>query len=537
MLVPRGRYCIRRKPTFDRRAGLVCNVGMSEPASTNLPDTPHARLVAALRENAVLDSIGSTLAWDEQTQLPPAGTDLRADQLSLMARLDHERGTDPRLGELISAAEEAARGLPEDSDEATTAREARRDFDRATKLPASLVEEMARAAVQGHAAWVQARRNNDFKAFQPYLEVNMRLKQQEADCVGYEKDRYDALLDDYEPNETAAGVERVFGGFKDELIDLVGRIQQSGRQPRVDILERSFPVEQQTVLSRMAAEAVGFDFESGRLDIAVHPFCSGVGPGDTRLTTRYDERDVGNSFFSTLHEAGHGMYEQGLPKAQYFGTGCGESVSLGIHESQSRMWENLVGRSRPFWEFFWPKAQGMFASLRDVTMDEWLGAVNAIRPSFIRTEADEATYNLHILLRYELEQAMLREDLSIADLPGAWDEKMRKYLGITPPEPSKGVLQDVHWSSGSIGYFPTYTLGNLYGAQFFEAARRDLGDLDAMFARGEFAPLLSWLREKIHHQGRRYTARQLAQRITGRDLNHEPLMNHLKRKAAEYYGV
>jgi carboxypeptidase Taq len=510
---------------------------MTSP-DTKRPETPHARLCAYLREKEILGSIASNIGWDEQTQLPKGGTDLRADQSSLLARMSHEQGTDPRLGELISAAEEAAKGLAADSDEATTAREARRDYDRATKLPADLVEEMARAQVQGHAAWVEARKTNDFKMFQPHLATTIRLKQREAQCIGYKTNPYDALLDDYEPGETAAGVEKAFNGFKAELIDLVGRIRESGRKPRTDLLERSFPVEQQKAMSRMAAEAVGFDFESGRLDIAVHPFCSGLGPGDTRMTTRYDEHDVGNSFFSTLHETGHGLYEQGLRKREYFGTGCAESVSLGIHESQSRMWENLVGRSRAFWQFFWPKMQGMFKqSLGDVKMEDWLGAVNAIRPTFIRTESDEATYNLHILMRFELEQAMLRDELPLGDVPGAWDEKMRGYLGVTPPEPSKGVLQDVHWSSGYVGYFPTYTLGNLYAAQFFEAARKDLGDLDGMFARGEFAPLLNWLREKIHHQGRRYTARQLAQRITGKDLSHEALMSHLKRKAAEYYGV
>lgn len=510
------------------------------PSATNAPasnGTVHSRLAGILRENAVFASVASTMSWDEQTQLPKAATDLRADQSSLLARLSHERATDPKLGELIAAAQEAAQKLPPDSDEATTARDARRDFDRATKLPPDLAEELARAEVQGHAAWVQARKNNDFKAFQPHLATTIRLKQREAECVGYKSNPYDALLDDYEPDETADGVEKVFGAFKAELIDLVGRIKQSPRKPRTDILERSFPIEKQKELTRMAAEAVGFDFNAGRLDIAVHPFCSGLGPGDTRMTTRFDEHDVGNSFFSTLHEAGHALYEQGLPKQKYFGTGCSTYVSLGIHESQSRMWENLVGRSRAFWEFFWPRTQPMFSALKDVKMDEWLGAVNAIRPSFIRTEADEATYNLHILMRFELEQAMLRGDLKPGELPGAWDEKMRGYLGITPPVPSKGVLQDVHWSAGLMGYFPTYTLGNLYGAQFFEAARREVGDLNAMFARGEFAPLLDWLRRKIHHVGRRYSARQLVKNVTGADLSPRPLMEHLKRKASEFYGV
>ena len=275
-----------------------------------------------------------------------------------------------------------------------------------------------------------------------------------------------------------------------------------------------------------------------RLDVAVHPFCSGLGPGDTRMTTRYDERDLANSFFSTLHETGHALYEQGLPKDSYFGTGPGESISLGIHESQSRLWENLVGRRRSFWEHFWPTLRATFRdALWEVSMDEFLFAVNDIHPSFIRTESDEATYNLHILLRFELEQALLADQLNPGDLPGAWDEKMQQYLGIRPPEMSKGCLQDVHWSIGLIGYFPTYTLGNLYAAQLFEAARWELGDLDEMFARGEFTPLLDWLRRRIHHVGRRYSATDLIQHITGQPLSPAPLMAHLKRKAAEFYGV
>ena len=500
-------------------------------------DSPHLNLARVLRENAVFASVGGTLGWDEQTQLPDAATALRADQSALLAKLSHQRRTDPELGDLISAAEAAAENLPSEGDEATTARDARRDFDRATKLPADLVEEMARAEVEGHHAWVAARAANDYAAFEPHLATTIRLKQREAQCVGYQADLYDALLDDYEPGETTAGVRRVFDGLRDDLIDLVGRIADSGRRP-TDVLRGDFPVAQQRELSTAVAKAVGFDFAAGRLDVAVHPFCTGLGPGDTRMTTRFDPRDLGNSFFSTLHETGHALYEQGLPKATQFGTGPAQSISLGIHESQSRMWENLVGRSRAFWQHFWPTTQKHFKSaLWDVSLDEFLFAVNDVRPSFIRTESDEATYNLHVLLRFELEQALLQGDLATKDLPAAWDERMRSYLGVVPLEPAQGCLQDVHWSAGLMGYFPTYTLGNLYAAQFFEAARWELGDLDAMFAKGEFAPLLGWLRGKIHHVGRRKTARQLVKDVTGQDLNPAPLMSHLKRKASEFYGV
>lgn len=508
-----------------------------------MPDTPHARLATRLRENAIFGSVASTIGWDEQTQLPDEATDLRADQSSLMARLAHERRTDPALGDLIAAAEEAVatQGLASDTTEATTARDARRNFDRATKLPGDLVEELARAEVIGHAAWIKARQAEDFASFQPSLQRMLDLKRREAECVGYEDNPYDALLDDYEPGETAAGVAAVFAELKDELIDLVARIKESGKTAPREILERHYPTDRQRELSIRAAKAFGFRFEAGRLDVAVHPFCTGLGPGDTRMTTRFDEHDLGNSFFSTLHETGHALYEQNLPKAEYFGTGCAESISLGIHESQSRLWENLVGRGRAFWEHYYPTATELFPdALGGVPLDDFLFAVNDVRPSFIRTESDEATYNLHVLLRFELEQTLLKGSLDVADVPGAWNDLMETYLGVTPPKPSLGCLQDVHWSAGLFGYFPTYTLGNLYSAQFFDQATKDLGgetQRDRMFARGEFGPLLEWLRTNIHHVGRRRSARDLVKHVTGSDLSARPLLDYLDRKASEFYDI
>ena len=503
---------------------------------------PHSALAARLRQDAVFASIGSTLGWDEQTQLPAKAVDLRADQSAMMAELSHKRRTDPVLGDLISAAEEAASGLPADSTEAATAREARRDFDKATKIPADLVAAIARAEVTGHAAWVQARKADDFAGFAPSLTAMFDLQRRVADAVGSPSgDRYDALLDDYEPDETAGNVEKVFAELKDSLVDLVGRIADSGRTPRRDLLSRHYPADPQMEFSRRAATACGFDFDAGRIDTAVHPFCTGLGPGDTRMTTRFDENDLGNSFFSTLHETGHALYEQNLPKHEHFGTGPGESVSLGIHESQSRLWENLVGRGRPFWEHSYPVAQELFPdALGGEPLDDFLFAVNDVRPSFIRTESDEATYNLHVLLRFELERALLSGNLSTGDLPGAWDEKMRGYLGVVPDRVSLGCLQDVHWSAGLIGYFPTYTLGNLYSAQLYEAATRDLGgegERDAMYARGEFGPLLDWLVSNVHRHGRRYGARALVEKVTGEPPSARPLLDHLNRKAAELYGV
>jgi carboxypeptidase Taq len=504
------------------------------------PTQAHDSLVRELRETALLASVGSLLDWDERTQMPPAGGEHRAGQASLLARLVHERLTSPRVGGLL---DEVQAGLPKsgpgaDSDAAVNVRETRRRYDRARKLPASLVEELARTTVLAQQAWDQAKKANNFPGFRPWLEKVLHLKRQEAACVGAASGNpYDALLDEYEPGETAAGLKRTFDALRPPLVELVRRIVDSGRKAPAEILERHYPAVAQQRLARDAAAAVGFDFSAGRLDVSAHPFCSGIGPGDTRMTTRYDEQYFGDAFFGTLHETGHGLYDQGLPP-EHFGTPLGDAVSLGIHESQSRMWENLVGRGRPFWRLFLPKARALFPqALEGVSEDDWYFAVNDVRPSLIRTEADEATYNLHVMLRFELEQAMLRGEVSADDVPAAWNEKMCEYLGQTPPDDTRGCLQDIHWSAGLVGYFPTYTLGNLNAAQFFEAARRDVGDLDAMFARGEFAPLLAWLREKIHRHGRRYTARDLARRVTGKDLSAEPLLRHLRGKAAELYRV
>jgi carboxypeptidase Taq len=494
-------------------------------------------LLTTLREITTLDSVGSLLSWDEQTQMPERGAELRAKQASLVARMSHEQFTSPRIGEMLDeiAGSDAARDAQRDV--AVNVREIRRQYDRARKVPASLVEEISRTGVLAQQAWVGARKNSDYQAFEPWLAKMLDLKRQEANCVGFKEHIYDALLDPYEPNETAAGVRKVFEALRGPLVELVGRITQSPRKAPVEILERRYPAQAQAALARDAAERIGFDFASGRLDVSVHPFCSSMGPGDCRMTTRYDEQNFADAFFGVLHETGHALYNQGLPP-DHWGSPLGEFISLGIHESQSRMWENLVGRSRSFWAYYFPKAREAFPeALRDVSLEQFVFAVNDVRPSFIRTESDEATYNLHVLLRFELEQAMLSGDLSPKDVPGAWNERMRKYLGIAPPDDARGCLQDIHWSHGAIGYFPTYTLGNLYAAQFFEQARKDVGDLDARFAKGEFTPLLSWLRENVHRHGKRHSARELVQRVTGRDLSPEPLLRHLSTKARDLYAV
>jgi carboxypeptidase Taq len=504
-------------------------------AAMSNAETAYRELMELLKEVAVFGSIGSLLGWDERVQMPDKGAEHRSNQSSLLARKVHEQFTSPRIDDLLRIVESG--DLSSDGDVGANVRETRRQYDRATKLPGTLVEEMAKTEVLAQQAWAEARKKNDFLAFQPWLEKWLHLKKQQANCYGYTGHLYNALLEDFEPGETVENLSVVFESLRAPLIELIGKIVSSGRKAPLEILERHYPADTQAKLAREAAAAVGFDFNAGRLDISTHPFCTGIGPGDTRMTTRYDEKYFGDAFFGVLHETGHGLYDQGLP-ANHFGSPMGEAISLGIHESQSRMWENLVGRSRSFWKFFMPKARAVFPDqLKDVTDDQWYFAINDVRPSLIRTESDEATYNLHILIRFELEKAMLTGDLKVAELPAAWNEKMRKYLGVEVPDDTRGCLQDIHWSGGAMGYFPTYTLGNLYAAQFFEQARKDLGDLDAQFATGNFTPLLGWLREKIHSQGKRYRATELVKRVTGKGLSAEPLLAHLKRKAAEVYGV
>ncbi len=493
-------------------------------------------LCAHLRQTALLDAAQSLLMWDERTKLPPAGGQYRAEQISYLAGLIHQRQTAPELGECLAELADSEFAADAHSDTGAVVRHARRDFDRRTKLPQKLVEELAHLAVVGEQTWAEARRDNDFARFQPLLERMIGLKRDEAEALGYDDVPYDALLDDYEPGATAAEVAPVLAGLRAALVPIVDQIVAADGSPRT-LPDRSYPIGLQAAFGRRAAEAIGFDFGAGRLDVTVHPFCTGLGPNDTRITTRYDEHEPLGGLFGTLHEAGHGIYDQGLPTDAH-GLPTGEAVSLGIHESQSRMWENFVGRSRAFWEHFFPQAQTTFApALDDVSLDAFYTAANAVRPSLIRTEADEVTYNLHILVRFELEQVLLTGDLAVADLPGAWNEKYREYLGIDPPNDAGGVLQDVHWAAGLFGYFPTYALGNLYAAQFLATARDQLGDLDAMFRRGEFQPLRDWLREHIHRHGRRYSAAELAERITGRPLSHEALIDHLRTKFLPLYGL
>jgi len=498
-------------------------------------------LVDRLRRKALMQSCGSVLSWDEQTYMPAGGAEHRADQLALLSGEAHAQATDSALGGLIAELESAAPGELGEADgpQAATLREARRAYDRANCLPRRLVEDLSRVTTMAQQAWVSARREQDFVAFLPFLEKVVALKREEAAAIGFAEggEPYDALLEDFEPGATSAWVESVFTPLRLATVELLDAIRGSSVELPVDILTRSYPVEAQREFGRSAAKRIGFSFDQGRLDEAPHPFCSGFGPGDCRLTTRYDEHHFPGAFFGTLHESGHGIYEQGLDRTAY-GTAGGESCSLGIHESQSRMWENFVGRGEPFWEFLFDDARSAFpTALGGESRERFVAAINDVRPSMIRVEADEVTYNLHIMMRFELERALIAGTLEPADVATAWNETFTRDFGITPANDSEGCLQDIHWSAGLLGYFPTYALGNMYAAQFFDAAESAVGPLDSQFAAGDFRPLKEWLNREIHQRGRQFRANVLVKVVTGNELSHEPLVKHLSERFRKIYQV
>lgn len=499
--------------------------------------TSYDALCQHTRETALLSSIRGLLDWDERTKMPPAAGAYRAEQAAFVAGEIHKRQTAPQVGDWLAELADSPLASDPQSDAGTVIRELQRQYDKKTRLPQALVEELTRTAALGEQKWVEARKADEFSMFQPLLERMLELKRQEAAALGYKDTPYDALLDDYEPHATTAEVGTVLAELREALTPLVQEIVGSGRRPDTTVLKGAFPASVQESFGKEISAAIGFDYNAGRLDTTAHPFCGGAGPGDVRLTTRYNESDFADGFFSILHEAGHGMYEQGLP-CEHYGLPTGEAVSLGIHESQSRMWENQVGRSRAFWEHVLPRAKQAFPeALDDASLDGFYAAINEVQPSLIRVDADEVTYNLHILIRFELERAMIEDNLQADDLPGAWREKYHTYLGIAPPSDADGALQDVHWSAGLFGYFPTYSLGNLYSAQFFAKANADLGDQRPAFRRGDFAPLLAWLRENIHRHGQRYMAAELIQHVTGRPLSHAAWIEQMRAKYGELYGL
>jgi carboxypeptidase Taq len=478
-----------------------------------------------LQEMAKYGSALAVLDWDEQTYMPEKGRAFRGDVKALISSDLHKRATSKEFVTMVKQLHEPKFFDTLTDDEKVIVRETWKDVEKALKIPAQFVEEFSILSTKAFGAWADARQKSDFKLYLPYLEKIIEMKKKEAELVGYKGTPYNALLDDYEPNLTVDELDGLFIPIAAELAKLV---KNASKKPKVTLPSIKYPIAQQEKLNHEVVKALGYDLTAGRIDVSPHPFTTGFHPTDVRITTRYDEDDFWVSLGSTVHEAGHGLYEQGLPVAE-FGTPLGEAVSLGIHESQSRSWENQVGRSLEFCEYLITLLPKYFPDVK-YSAKELHAWLNRVEPSLIRVESDETTYNLHIILRYEIERDLMEGTLAVKDLPKAWNSKMKQYLGIDVPDDAHGVLQDVHWSYGAIGYFPTYSLGNIYAAQLFHKAKNELPNLEAEFAKGEFGKLLQWLRSNIHKQGSRYYPQDLIKKVTGEGINSKYLLDYLKSK-------
>ncbi len=488
---------------------------------------------------AQVSDLGRTLrllGWDQETMMPRGGAQARAEQLSTIARIAHERFTEDGIGGLLEQIGPYEDSLDPESDEASLIRVTRRDFAKAVRVPTDLEAEMTRAASMGQSAWFEARAESDFSKFLPFLERNVELKHRYIECFDPADEPYDILLDDYEPGMTTAEVRAIFDRVKERLVPLISAAREHANEVDDACVYGDFAVERQKEFVLTVIERFGFDPGSWRIDLAPHPFATNFSVNDVRITTRYSPHHL-TGLFAAMHECGHGLYEHGAsPLLER--TPLAGGVSLGLHESQSRLWENLIGRSRPFWRHFYPSLREAFPeALGVVDEDAFYRAVNVVKPSLIRVEADEATYNLHVILRFELEQEILAGTVELRDLPEAWNARMKEYLGVDVPDDAQGVLQDIHWSGGTIGYFPTYALGNVMSVQIWEAARSAIGDLDAQVEAAEFGELREWLRENLHRHGRKFTPNETLARVVGGPIDPEPYLRYLETKVGSIYGL
>ncbi len=494
-----------------------------------------SRLTELLHTVADIRAAKAVLEWDQETYMPSGAAEGRACQIATLERVAHERFTSDEAGALLEAAEQESVGLDPDSNAACLVRSTRRDFNRLVKLPLRLVTDLAETSALALEAWRGARSANAFTRFRPHLERLLDLNREKTEALGFEEEAYDALLDEYEPDMRASTLDRIFHEVQARLVPIVEAI---AAQPPVDdsVLRRRYDTQKQWDFGLRVIGDFGYDFDRGRQDRSTHPFTTSFAISDVRITTRFDEHYLPSALFGTMHEAGHALYEQGIDPG-LARTPLADGASLGIHESQSRLWENLVGRSLPFWRHYYPDLKQTFPeSLSRVDLAAFYRAINRVQPTFIRVEADEVTYNLHILVRFNLERALLSGRLSVADLPEAWNETIRRLLGIVPPSDAQGCLQDIHWAMGAIGYFPTYTLGNLISVALFDQARVEIRNLDEQISMGRFADLLAWLRENIHRHGRKFSAERLVEQVTGHELTAEPWLRYIDGKYGELYG-
>jgi len=489
-----------------------------------------------LAEVSDLSHAALLLEWDQETYMPPGGVQSRSEQLSTLLRLSHVRFTSGEVGGLLDSLEGKVDG-DFDSDDASLVRVTRRDYEEARKLPPDLIADVARAGSTARPVWEKARHDENYTLFAPYLEKNVELNRRIADALGYKERPYDALLNRTEPGMKTSELEAIFAELKEAIVPLVADIGRHADAVDDRVLRREFDTDLQVSYALEVVKRLGYDLERGRQDISTHPFSSGFGPDDVRITTRVSREFFNECLFGSIHESGHAMYEQGMGR-DIARTPLYGGASPGVHESQSRLWENLVGRGRAFWRYFYPSLQAVFhESLHNVDEETFYRAVNRSYPSLIRVEADEVTYNMHVLLRFELENEMLEGKLKVMDLPEAWNARVKSYLGVDVPNDRQGALQDIHWSFVSFGIFPGYTIGNLIGAQLMEKVRADIPDLDSQIERGEFGALLGWLRKNVHRHGRKFTPNELMERATGKPLTAMPWIAYVRKKFGALYGL
>jgi carboxypeptidase Taq len=495
------------------------------------PQDAYSELLRRSRERALLASCIELISWDELTYMPPGGVENRGLKLAYLHGLYHRSATDPVIGELIAVAGEETGEDPQ-SAKSVNLREWARLYQQQSRIPQSLVEELATVETTAQQAWGEARRANDFSQALPWLENIIRLKQHEAECLGFRTVPYDALLESYEPGLTTTELTELFAALRQDLAPLLARVQKP-RNAKPSPLHREYSVDRQKILVETLVSEIGFDFQRGRLDTTSHPFFSAMGPGDCRITTRYNANDLGEAVFATLHELGHGLYEQGV-SAEHYGTPMGETSTMSIHESQSQFWEKFIGRSLPFWQFFFPRVKELFRQpLRNVTLEQFHASIQQVEPGWNRVRADPLTYDLHILIRFELERDLIAGELRPRDLPTAWNEKYRQDLGVEVRSDAEGCLQDSHWPAGYFGYFPTYTLGNIYAAQIFARMRADLPQFELAIAEGEFGEVRQWLQTRVYNQGQRFPPKELIRYATGDVPGHLPLVAELRRRYLE----
>jgi len=495
---------------------------------------PIEKLKKEFSEITRLNHIRSLLGWDEQVNLPPRSFGGRAEQNALMSKIVHERLISDKIGNLIKECEKLDNL---DLIDAAFVREAKRDYDQEVKLPTKLVEEISKTASLGHVKWVEARKKDDFSLFQPLLEKMIGLQIQVAEKLDTHPDPYSTLIDLYEPGATYDWIAKIFSKSKQYLNKIIKKLNTSTDKPDFSILTQKWDVNKQWDFSIEVIKGLNYDFNKGRQDKSVHPFTTSLSSSDTRFTTRIDENFFSSCIFGSIHECGHALYDMGFKKEIHdniLADGC----SMGIHESQSRMWENMVGRSKEFWKYWYPKLEKSFPrNLKNISIEDFYRSINTVQPSLIRVEADEVTYGMHIILRFELERDIIEGNVNVSELPEIWNSKMEDLLGITPPNDADGVLQDIHWSGGAFGYFPTYFLGNLYGAQFYRKALKDHPSLPKEYEEGNFSNLLTFVRENIHQYGRIYQAKELITRVTGEDLNPDYFIEYLEKKFYHIYRV